>query len=259
MQVRISVIIVSYNSEDFIEKCVSSILRNLPKDGEVIVLDNASVDKTVDQLRKFAPKIKLIKSSENLGFSKGNNKAAKEAKGEYLFFLNPDTEVNKSIFDELVNFYESTPNAGIIGPKLIMADGKIQPSVKKLPTILGAIEEYIFSIKNAYNQYVPDGKGSVEVEMIYGAAILIRRDLFEELKGFNEKFFLYYEDADLCKRIRELGKKIYYYPKVSLKHLVGATKSENKYQENLESSKKYHGMFKFLVLQLIFRLHRFLP
>src|SRR3989344_5794294 len=211
-EITLSIIIVSFNSESFIEKCISSVLKNIPKDAEVIVLDNASSDTTVAKLKKFSTKIKLIESGENLGFSSGNNKALTQAEGEYIFFLNPDTEVNFTIFGDLIFFYKETPYAGIIGPKLVMPDGKIQESVKNLPTIAGAIKEFVFGINHAYTQYVPKGNQPIEVESMYGAAMLIKRLLFEEVGGFDEKFFLYYEDMDLCRRVRNLGKKVYYYP-----------------------------------------------
>ena len=257
MQVRISVIIVSYNSESFIEKCIVSVLKNLPPDGEVLILDNASTDRTVVLLEKFLTKIKLIKSNENLGFSRGNNKAVREATGEYLFFLNPDTEINEPIFDEIIEFYEETPDAGIVGPKLIMENGEVQPTVRKLPTILGAFKEYILGTKFAYGQYVPKTENPLEVEMVYGAAMLIRKDLFEKLGGFEEKYFLYYEDADLCKRVRKNGQKIYYYPKIAIKHLVGATQtSQDKYRLNLASAALYHGFLGRLALTVIFQIYR---
>lgn len=258
-EVKISVVIVSYNSQGFIEKCINSVLKNLSEKGEVIVLDNASSDKTVDILKKFGNKIKLINSDKNLGFAKGNNLAVKEAVGEYLFFLNPDTEIQRPIFDELIKFYETTVDARIVTPKLIMPNGQIQPSVRKLPTIWRALMEYILDIKNSYSEYVPSGDKPQVVEMAYGAAWLLKKDIFEKLKGFDEKFFLYYEDVDFCNRLKKIGKKVYYYPKVSIKHIVGATKSEqDKYKLNLESAQKYHGWFKFALLQLIFRLRRLL-
>ncbi len=256
---RLSVIIVSYNSGDFIEKCIKSVLKNLPENSEIIVLDNASNDETVDILKKFGKKIKLIISNKNLGFGMGSNLASKKASGEYLFLLNPDTEIIKPIFDELINFYEKTPDAGIVAPKLVMQDEKIQPSVKKLPTVWGAFKEYILGEKYAYGEYAPENSEPVEVEMAYGAAWLVKKDLFNKLNGFDEKFFLYYEDADFCKRIRKWGKKVYYYPKVSIKHLVGGTKSKaDKYMLNLESAKKYHGILKFIILQLIFKINSLL-
>lgn len=259
MPVKISVIIVSYNSQDFIEECLASVLRYIPRMGEIIVIDNGSEDKTLEILEKFGLMIKLIKSDKNLGFSKANNLVSKEASGEYLFFLNPDTEINRPIFNELINYYDKTPDCGLVGSKLVMEDNQTQPSVRKLPTVYGAFKEYVLGMKGEYSEYVPDGNEPIEVEMVYGAAMLIRKDLFEKLNGFDEKYFLYYEDADLCKRVRESGKKNYYYPKVSIKHLVGATKSsQNRSKLNYESSVKYHGVIKAFILQLIFQIYRIL-
>lgn len=257
MPIKLSVIIVSYNSEDFIEECVASVLKYIPKEGEIIVVDNNSEDKTVEILEKFGLMIKFIKSNKNLGFGKANNLAVKQALGEYLFFLNPDTEINRPIFNELIKFHENTSDCGLVGPKLIMKDGKVQSSVRKLPTVWGAFKEYVLGRKGEYSEYVPEESEPTEVEMIYGAAILIKKDLFEKLNGFDEKYFLYYEDADLCKRVRESGKKIYYYPKVSIKHLVGGTKSnENRSKLNYVSSFKYHGKLGGFFLQLIFLIYR---
>jgi GT2 family glycosyltransferase len=252
-QPTVSIVIVSYNSEDFIGKCITSVLKHLPIDGEVIVLDNASTDETVKVLEKFGSKIKLIKSKENLGFGRGNNRAVKEASGDYLFLLNPDTELKSNSFNELINFYETTENVGIMAPKLVLENGEIQESVKKSPSLIGAFKEYIIGVKNAYQQYAPTSKEPIEVDMIYGAAWLIKKDLFNELYGFDERFFMYYEDADFCKRLRRKGFKIYYYPGVSIKHLVGGTKSnQDKYKLNLDSAKKYHGTIGAFILQIIF-------
>lgn len=256
MSKKLSIIVVSFNSGDFIEKCIISILKNISKNDEVIVLDNNSTDSTVKKLKKYLPKINLIESSENWGFSKGNNLAAKSAQGEYLFFLNPDASLTSTL-GELVMFYEEHPDAGIVAPKLIMPDGKPQESVKNLPTVFGAFKEYILGIKNSYSQYVPKTDQPLEVQSAYGAALLIKKELFDRLGGFDEKFFLYYEDVDLCKRIKQVGKKIYYYPLVLVEHLVGATSSDkNRYELNLESFVKYHGKLKSFILQFIFLVPR---
>lgn len=249
---------VTYNNQDSIEKCLRSLINNLPQNTEIIILDNSSQDDTIEKIRKFSAKVKLTESNTNLGFAKGINQASKLARGQYLFILNPDTEMKEPILQELTSFYESHPDAGVVAPKLIQPDGQVQASAKRLPSLWGAIKEYILGVKNAYSQYVPDGNDPTDVEMVYGAAILIKRVLFEKLGGFDEKFFLYYEDADLCKRARELGKKIYYYPGVSINHLVGGSKAPNKYQLNLQSSIKYHGFIKAAILQFIFRLHALL-
>lgn len=254
---KFSIIIVSFNSEDFIRQCILSVLKNSPPETEVIVVDNNSTDSTLDVLNPISQEITLISLKENLGFAKANNLGAKHSKGEFFFFLNPDTKMEEQVVEELASFYASTPNIGLLAPKLVMADGKVQPSVKKLPSVLGAIKEYIFGIKHAYSEYAPEGNDPVEVEYIYGAAYLIKKDLFMKLGGFDEKYFLYYEDADFCGRIRQLGKKIYYYPGVSIKHLVGGTKSSaDKYKLSYQSSIKYHGIMGTFLLQLIFKLHR---
>lgn len=256
-KVKVSIIIVSYNSGEFIKGCIEFLLKSIPNGFEVIVLDNASSDDTVFILKNFLPKIKLIESDKNLGFAKGNNQAAKLANGEYLFFLNPDTYASTASIKELVTFYESQEDAGIVAPKVVKPNGTIQPTVKNLPTIWKAIKEYVFGVKHAYSEYVPSSQNQVLVESVYGAAMLIKKDLYIKLGGFDEKYFLYYEDADLCKRARDSGKKIYYYPRVTIRHLVGATKSEvNKYDLNYESFVKYHGWIEALVLQVIFLVPR---
>lgn len=257
LKLKLSVVIVAYNSEDFIKKCISSLLKNLPDYGEIIVLDNGSEDRTFSILQEFKSQINLIQSDKNLGFGKGNNLAAKKAQGSFLFFLNPDTQINQPLFQDLIKFYEEHPDAGIVAPALVMPDGKIQSSVKNLPTVPGAFREYILGVKNAYSEYVPDNEKPEEVEAVYAAAILIKKDLFEKLHGFDEKYFMYYEDIDLCKRIGILGRKIYYFPSSRISHLVGGTKSKrNKYELNLTSSKLYHGLLGSLLLQIIFRLHQ---
>lgn len=257
MKKNLSVIIVAYNSEEFISKCISSILKFLPKNCEVIVVDNNSNDGTLDMLRKFQAKIKILEPKANLGFAKAANLASAEAYGEYFFILNPDTEIKSNIFDELIEFYGSDENIGIVSPKLITPNGKIQASAKKEPTVFGAFKEFVLGIKNSYSFYTPETNDPIEVNVVYGAAILIKRDLFEKLKGYDEKFFVYYEDIDLCKRVRDLGKKIYYYPKVQVKHLGGGTKSEaDKNKLNFESSLKYHNFIIVMILQLIFFIPR---
>ncbi len=257
MNKKLSVIIVSFNSQDFIDKCIISVLKFLPDKSEVIVLDNASEDLTVDKLKQFTPKIKLIISDKNLGFSNGNNKAVKIAKGEYLFFLNPDTYLTEDIFTPLINFYQADENIGIIGPKLITPDGSIQATVKKFPSVWGAFKELILGIPKTYSQYIPKENKPIIVDCVYGAAFLISANLFRNCGGFDERYFLYYEDIDLCRKLKKLNKKIYYYPLIELTHLVGATKSnQNRLKLNWDSAKIYHGDFEAFILQIIFFFYR---
>lgn len=255
--ILISVVIVAYNSQDFLERCIKSILKFLPKNGEVLVVDNASTENTSKILQKFGLKIKLIKSEENLGFGKGNNLAVEQARGEYLFFLNPDTELVGSTFEPLMDFYAKTKNIGIMAPKLIMPNGQTQPLVKELPTVWGAFNEYVLGVKNSYSEYAPQTDQPVEVGMVYGAAMLIKKELFDSVGGFDEKYFMYYEDADLCRKVSKLGKKVYYFPGVVIKHIVGGVKTDlDRYKLNYDSFVKYHGVLVSAILLLIFQIPR---
>lgn len=251
--VKLSIIILSFNNNDTINDCIESVLKYKTKDIQVIVLDNASSDKTVEILEKFVGFVRVLKSDQNLGFSKGINKAISFASGEYLFFLNPDTKMTMSVFKELTDYYESHTNIGVVGPKLITQNGNIQESVMKFPTITGALNEFILGKKYSYSPYAPEGSEPIKVDCIFGAALLIKRDLFEKLGGFDERYFLYYEDIDLCRRIRKMGREVVYYPNVEIEHKVGGSASSNKYQLNFDSSLKYNGLIKTLILQLIFR------
>ncbi len=258
MDKLISILIVTYNSEEFIEDCIQSVFKNIPRNSEILVLDNASTDETVLKLEKFKDQIRIIESNQNLGFAKANNQLAKQATGKYLFLLNPDTKLSSNIFEELINFYESNLDIAVIAPKLILPNNQIQKSVMKLPTIRGAISELLFKNEGNYLPYAPNDEKPLKVECVFGAAWLIKREIYQKLNGFDEKYFLYYEDIDMCKRIKNLGLDIYYYPKVSLEHIMGGSKAVGKYQENLESSRIFNGTFKNMIFKVIFFLHRML-
>ncbi len=255
MPIRVSIVSVSFNNEASIEDFISSVQKNISKNDELIIVDNHSSDSTVEKISKFK-NVTLILSDKNLGFSKGNNLGVKVAKGQYLFFLNPDTKMEKPILDDLIDFYEDM-DVGLLGPKLILPDGKIQPSVRNLPTFWGAFTEYILGIKRKFSQYAPEVDQPQEVGAVYGAAMLINRELFDKIKGFDERYFLYYEDIDLCRKIKRVGKKIYYFPKVFIRHAVGGSKSDlDRALLNKKSLYIYHGVIEGLALNLVFLIAR---
>lgn len=250
--INVSVITVTYNNERNISDYINSLKENLNAQSEVIIVDNASNDNTLKLLEK-ENKVILIKNNENLGFSKACNLGAKKAKGNYLLFLNPDTKVTKGAIDKLVQFYQQSPDAGITAPKLIQFDESIQPSVRRFPSLIGAVKEYYLGSKNSFEAYVPQGSIPVSVDTVVGAAMLIKKEIFEKVGGFNEKYFMYYEDIDLCKRIKSLGLKIYYLPDAIIYHKVGDSISEKKSKWLKESAKIYHGIFQEMLLYLILR------
>lgn len=253
----ISVMIITFNNEQTILDCIQSVL-NSKGDIEIIVVDNNSTDSTLIKLRQFEDKLILKSLDKNTGFSKANNIAAKLANGKYFVFLNPDTKLqtNQQLLD-LVQVLESNPNYGLIGPKLILGNGKIQKTVRNLPSVTRAIEAYLFGNKSAYDFYIPEANDLTEVESVVGACIVIRKETFEEVKGFDEKFFLYFEDIDLCRKIKTRGLKIGFLPSVEVVHYHGVSgKNQNTNQLLVDAAKKYHGEINFYLLEIIFNLYR---
>lgn len=253
---KISAVIVTFNSQKTIKECIDSILTLNPG-VEIIVFDNNSSDKTCSVVKSFGKNVVLIESDDNLGFGKGNNRAAKAASGDYLIFLNPDTKlVTPRGFDILVKTLRNNKSFGLVGPKLLYPDGKTRKTVRNLPTVFGAFEEYILGRKGAYDFYTPDCSSLCEVESIVGACMAIKKDLFDKVGGFDERYFLYYEDLQLCKDVRNLLRlKVGYLPSVSLEHIEGVSGKGQKTLNYLKTSAKiYHGLLQYHLLQLILRI-----
>lgn len=256
----VSAIVVTFNSQRTIQKCLDSILQaegNL----EVIVVDNASEDQTVEIVKKYsARKVKLIQSSTNAGFSKGNNLGVKYALGDYLLFINPDTEViQKDAILNLLEILKSHPELGLVGPKLVLADGHVQPSVRNFPTLINAFKEYVLNIKSAYDFYYPEDSSQevITVDTVVGACMLLSGETFAKVGRFDERYFLYYEDIELCKAIYQQGLKVGFVPSVEFKHILGVSGKGQPTSIYLQrSAQKYHNSFEYLLLQLIFLLQR---
>ena len=177
----LSVIIVSYNTADFLGRCLSSVTSQSGVTSEVIVVDNCSQDGSPDFLRKKFPWVKLIANDRNLGFSQANNQALKICKGRYVYYLNPDTEVQPNAFREKVDFMDSHPNVGLAGTRLVYPDGSLQSSV----------ENHYPGQRYAQNEL----KGlRGDIAWVLGASMIARQALIRALEGFDENFFLYGED-----------------------------------------------------------------
>lgn len=252
---QISVIVVTFNNEKTIRSCLNSIFQKSPG-VEVIVVDNNSVDKTVEIVKSFGGKVELLQPGKNLGFSKANNLGADQAKSGYLIFLNPDTQVlQNGGLEKLQDVLSENSSFGLIGPKLIDLNGEQQKSVRNLPTVVRAFKEYILGTKGSYNFYLPGHRGINEVESIVGACMVIRKDIFERAGRFNEKYFLYYEDLDLCRSVRSLGLQVGFSPEVEIRHNEGVSGKGQRTNELLhESAKKYHGLIEYYLIQNIIRI-----
>lgn len=255
----LSVVIVTYNNANAINICIEALIKD-SANPEIIIVDNNSQDKTIEVVKKFGLAVTLIENKENFGFAKAINIGAKQTSGKYLVILNPDTKtITKNALTLLQETLQQNPDFGLIGPKFIYPDGSAQKTVRNLPTIWGAVKEFILRIKGTFEFYQPGGEELVEVESVVGACMIIKKELFEKLGGFDEKYFLYFEDLDLCKKLRKLGYKVGYFPKVVMEHEVGASGTNMKTKQlSLESSRKYHGVVKDLLITLIGRIGNFI-
>lgn len=210
-----SVIIVNYNTIELIGRCLDSIFAySNVNELEVVVVDNGSTDGSQAFLEsEFASKIKLIKNSLNGGFGVANNQGAREANGDFLFFLNSDTLFKLDVLAGLKKIFIND-KVGVVAPILILPDGKKQPySSGRMPNLKSVLFK-----KGALDVVDKD-----EIEWVSGAALAVRKNIFKEIGGFDEKFFMYFEDVDLCKRIISLGYKVSLACEVEVIHYGGAS------------------------------------
>jgi GT2 family glycosyltransferase len=230
LPVEISVVIVNWNSKNYVRQCLASLFQHcagIPL--EVIVVDGASFDGCDDMLAREFPQVRYIQSRENVGFARANNLGACQARGRCLLFLNPDTELIENSLAVLIRCLESLPAAGAAGCKLLNADRSVQTScVQPFPTVLNQVldSEFLRSCFPTWRLWgmLPlhqSRSEPVEVEVISGACILVRRDLFEKVGGFTERYFMYGEDLDLCFKILRAGFRVYYVPETTIVHYGG--------------------------------------
>lgn len=228
---KLSVIIVNYNVEFFLEQCLLSVEKALKKlDSEVWVVDNNSVDYSVPMLQRKFPHVKLILNKKNVGFSVANNQAIKEAKGEYILLLNPDTIVEEDTFDKAIAYLDAHPKVGGLGVKMLDGKGNFLPESKRgLPTPLVAFFKIfglstLFPKSKLFGRYhlgFLDKETIHEVDVLAGAFMLIPKRVLDEVGLLDEQFFMYGEDIDLSYRITKSGYKNIYFPKTNIIHFKG--------------------------------------
>lgn len=253
--INLSIIIVTWNTADITIKCVQSLKKHLARiNHEIIVIDNASTDDTVIRLKKLS-NIKVITNSTNLGFSKANNIAAKSARGKYLFFVNSDIEIRDNKIKGMLHFLSTHPKVAIVGPKFLNTDLSDQGSVFPPQTLLNAFKEFWLGQKT-YSKYLPKESEPLSVWAISGGAMMIKHSLFKKIHGWDERYFMYYEDLEMCRQIRKLGYKIFYYPQCQVVHHHGVSGQKlasvsNQWRRLIPGSKIYHGIFYHYLLFLI--------
>ncbi|MFY7988989.1 MAG: glycosyltransferase family 2 protein [Flavobacterium sp.] len=227
---QLSVIILNYNVRYFLEQCVFSVQKALEGiDGEIIVIDNASSDDSCEMMKTKFPHIKLIENAANLGFPKGNNIGVAQAKGEYICILNPDTVVAEDTFTKILNSQLTTHNSqlGIIGCKLIDGAGNFLPESKRgVPTPWVAFTKIfgLYKISDYFGKYYAQHLSeniTGKVDILVGAFMIMKRELYLELGGFDEDCFMYSDDIDLSYLVLKTGKSNYYFHETSVIHYKG--------------------------------------
>ena len=249
-QAFVSVIIVNYNGADVIIDCLSSIFAQLPATGiEVIVVDNASIDGSPDLIAQTFPQVTLLRQTQNLGFGAANNIGVKQARGDYVFLLNSDTllpEQPKEILLTLITKFTQSPDVGIIGPKLFNPDNSFQLSTAYEIGLWGEFRTLrdVRTYRQLQNRPALAARYRADqcVDIVVGAAMFMSRSLYKKVGGFDETFFMYFEESDLCQRVRNLGYKILYTPDVSVIHIGGysVAQSADKMAEAYRRSQRFY-------------------
>ncbi len=230
MTTDISVLIVSFNTRDRLRDCLLALRNQVGGiQFESVVVDNASRDGSVDMVQAEFPEIKLIQSSVNLGFGNGNNLALKHAKSRYLVLLNSDALLEPHALSMALAHMESAANVGMGGGRLVDPDGGWQPSARRFPSLLdefltisGLAAKFPKSrFFGRFDRTWANPNEAAQVDWVPGAFAIIRKDLIEKIGFFDPRFFLYYEEVDLCRRIKAAGYAVHYWPDLKISHIGG--------------------------------------
>ena len=227
----ISVIIVTYNSAPQLRPCLDSLLAQTCQDFDIIVVDNASRDGTAAIVRNEYPRVQLLANDSNLGFGNANNLALATAQGRYLVLLNPDAVLLPDTLAKSMQHMEANTKVGMAGGLLQGTQGEWQPSARQFPSLLndgltlsGLANRYPKSrFFGRFDRSWADPLLATAVDWVPGAFAIIRRNLVEQISLFDPRFFLYYEEVDLCRRIHQAGYQVFYWPDLVITHIGGAS------------------------------------
>lgn len=227
----LDVIIVNFNSTDYTIKCIGSIYASAAMhDCHIIVVDNSSYDYP-ERIKQTYPDIDLIINKQNMGFSNAVNFALNRSNGAFAVLLNPDTVIYDGFFTKTIQYMNSHEDVGVIGPKVLDLEGSVQGSARRFPTVLTSL----FGRKSPLTRFFPNnpvtkkefvcfhnnGKQPIDVDWVSGACMVIRKKAMVEVGGFDERFFMYWEDTDLCKELKTKGWRVVYFPAATVYHHTG--------------------------------------
>ena len=271
---RLSVVIVNYNTGGYLDACLESITQKFAAaQYEVVVVDNASSDGSADAAESF-PRTRLIKSEANIGFGRACNLGARQTSGKNILLLNPDTKILSDNISALLDSFESDKKASVLGCQNLLPDGSIQPSAYSFPT-LPQVTAHVFRLGNILTsspvkallapllmarlgQYQKHDRRK-KVDYVTGAFMLVKREQWDKLKGFDPQFFLFCEEIDFCKRISQSGREVWFDPSFEMEHYVGYSSDKVKPLILLEKSRSYllyfnkhHSGIRSAALRLMF-------
>lgn len=269
---KVSVIIVHYQVKDLLKSCILSIQKYFQGiDYEIIVVDNNSPDSAWKNLIGQFPEVNFIVLEKNFGFSKANNIGVQAAKGEYVYILNPDTEIEGNYFPEILDFADHQQKFGALGLRMHNKQGIFLPESKRsVPALINSFEKLFTKLSNNSKTYYRndvDEFGIAEVEVMTGANLLIKKSVYEEVGGFDERYFMYGEDIDLCYTILRAGYKNFYYGKYSILHYKGESTVKDKVYLNrffgamdifINKYYKKQKPFQFVLMKIGLKLKHFI-
>jgi GT2 family glycosyltransferase len=287
--VDLTIVIVSWNVRDLLRRCLQSIFSQAvrrphagawelgPRTIEVIVIDNASIDGSPEMVRAEFPGIRLIANKENRGFTAANNQGLTLSQGRYLLLLNPDTEVRGDALEKMIGTMDEHPEVGGLGPRLLYPDGNLQPSRRRFPTFGTALVESTVVqewwadnriLRRYYMADVPED-ALQPVDWVAGACLLVRREAYQQVGGLDEGFFMYSEELDWCRRLKDAGWEMVFQPAATIVHHEGQSSQQVVPARHIhfQTSKvryfrKHHGAFQgealrwFLLATYLYQMAR---
>ena len=251
----VSVIIVNWNTATLLAECLAAVTRELATvTGECIVVDNASAPADLEILRRQCPDGALVTNPRNIGFAGGVNRGVRRSRGRYLMLLNPDAFLGEGCLRHLVGYLDASPQVGIVGPQILDPNGTVQGSARMFPGPLTAF----FGRTGFFTRHFPSNPASlreipalapqvvqpISVDWVSGACLLIRRRALEEVGDLDEQFFMYWEDADLCWRMRQRGWQIMCDPRVRVVHCVGASSRQTPFRSTFEFHRSAYRLYR---------------
>ncbi len=264
-EIDLSVVIVSWNVRDLLRRCLASVQAGRGELGvEIIVVDSASTDDSCAMVEAEFPGVRLVRQETNVGFTRGNNLGLELSQGRYVLLLNPDTEIVASALPEMVAYLDTHPRVGALGPQLLYPDGQIQSSRRRFPTLATGFFESTWlqpvaprSVLGRYYMTDQPDDRACEVDWVMGACLAVRRQTVEEVGLLDEGYFMYSEEMEWQRRIKDSGWKVIYYPQAKVIHHEGKSSEQVVAKRHIyfQRSKlryfqQYHGRRPALALRI---------